>query len=319
MIEAPSISSRKDPRLVAVAVSFSVSFCMLAGKMTAYFVTGSAAILSDAAESVIHLFATAFVGFSLWYAFQPADTEHPYGHGKIAYLASGVEGILIFVAAISIIYLAIEDLLRGPSLSRLDKGLWILIVLTLINLALGLYLIKTGKKYNNLILVSNGQHVLTDMWTSIGVVVGVFLVWLTDVLWLDPVVAILVALNILWTAGKLLKRAAEGLMEKVLPEQTALILSVLERAKDTSSISQFHQLRHRRIHDQIWVDYHLLFPPALSIVEAHRRSHEVEKTIQELFPKYCVFVTAHLEPDEHAGAHPEAYVEPTDPLQNEVK
>jgi len=290
---------------------------MLAGKMTAFFITGSTAILSDAAESVIHLFATAFVGFSVWYAFQPADMEHPYGHGKIAYFATGIEGLLILVAAICIIYVAVEDLIRGPVLNHLDKGLWILFGLTVINLALGIFLIRTGKKYHNLILVSNGQHVLTDMWTSIGVIVGVFLVWFTDIVWLDPAMAILVAVNILWTSGKLLRRAAEGLMEKVSPEQTEMIISVLEKAKEDTSISWYHKVRHRRVHDHIWIDYHLLFPTDISITDAHHRSHQVEKKIRSLFPKDHVYVTAHLEPDEHSTAYHESYDEPTDPLVNE--
>ena len=292
----------------------AVSFLMLGGKLTAYFLTGSAAIFSDATESVVHLLATAFVGFSLWYAFQPPDSGHPYGHGKIAYFSSGLEGLLIIVAAVAIIYTAIHDLVIGPSLARLDMGLFILGGLTLVNLALGLYLVRTGRRYNNLVLVSNGQHVLTDMWTSVGVLVGIGLVLLTDILWLDPAVAILVAFNIMWMGLRLVRRSVSGLMERADDAYTVVMLGVLEKAREDGLISHFHQLRHRRVHDQLWVEYHLLFPEDLSITEAHDRSHRVEDRITAVFPKDDVFVTAHLEPDHHDHAHPEGHAEPADPL-----
>lgn len=307
-----------DPRRRAMMVSLSVSFVMLVGKLTAYFITGSAAIFSDAAESVIHLFATAFVGFSLWYAFQPADPGHPYGHGKIAYFASGLEGLLIGVASLVILYTATIDLIEGPELRQLNLGLLIVAGMVLLNLALGTYLIRTGRHYNNLVLVSNGKHVLTDMWTSLGVLVGVTLVWLTDLVWLDPVVAILMALNIMWTAYQLVRGAVEGLMEKADRRQTEVILSELERARAAALITNFHQVRHRRVHDMVWIEYHLWFPPELSITEAHRRSHEVEDAIVGLFPKDDVYVTAHLEPDHHDEAHGGVHAEPVDPLE-EVK
>lgn len=305
-----------DPRRRAMSLSLAVSFLMLGGKLTAYFLTGSAAIFSDAAESVVHLLATAFVGFSLWYAFQPPDTGHPYGHGKIAYFSSGLEGMLIIVAAIAIVYTAVRDLVLGPSLARLETGLLILAGLTLVNLALGLYLVRTGRRYNNLMLVSNGQHVLTDMWTSVGVLVGIGLVHITDILWLDPTVAILVALNILWTGFSLVRRSVSGLMERADDAYTTTMLDVLDKARKEGVVSQYHQLRHRRVHDQLWVEYHLLFPEDLTITEAHDRSHEVEDRITAAFPRDDVFVTAHLEPDHHEHAHPDGHAEPADPLRD---
>ena len=295
-------------------LSLAVSFLMLVGKLTAYFLTDSAAIFSDAAESVVHLLATAFVGFSLWYAFQPPDTGHPYGHGKIAYFSSGLEGLLIIIAAVTIVYTAVGDLVLGPSLARLDTGLLILGGLTAVNLALGLYLVRVGRRYNNIVLVSNGQHVLTDMWTSVGVLVGIGLVWWTDLVWLDPVVAILVAFNIVWTGLRLMRRSFAGLMERADEGHTSLMLQTLEKAREENIISNYHQLRYRQVHDQVWVEYHLLFPEDLSITDAHERSHQVEDRISSLFPRDEVFVTAHLEPDHHERAHPAGHAEPSDPL-----
>jgi cation diffusion facilitator family transporter len=297
-----------------MSVSLGMAFLMLAGKGTAYVITGSAAILSDALESVVHLLATAFVGFSLWYSLQPADHKHPYGHGKITYFASGFEGAMILIAALGIFYAAIRDLIVGPEVQQLGTGLIIIFVLMVINLALGLYLIRTGRTRNSIVLVANGQHVLTDMWTSLGVLVGLGVVHLTGIIWLDPVIAMVVATNIVWTAGSLMRQSTAGLMESADPEETVAILSVLEDAVRTGDISQFHQLRHRRVNDQVWVEYHLLFPEHLSITEAHLRSHEVEDRIVALFPRDEVYVTAHLEPDTHDRAHPSGFIEPRDPF-----
>ena len=296
--------------------SLLVSFLMLAGKVTATYLTGSTAILSDAAESVIHLFATGFAGFSLWYAATPPDPGHPYGHGKIAYFASAVEGTLILLAALGIAWTAVRDLMIGASLQRLDVGLYLIAGLTLVNLALGQYLIRTGRRTNSLVLVSNGQHVMTDMWTSLGVVVGVGLVWLTGLQWLDPVVGLLVAGNILWTASGLLRRSVYGLLDEADPEATKALLDELGTAVEEDLIAGFHQVRHRRSGDQVWIEYHLMFPGDMPIHEAHARSHQVEDRVDALFPDEDAYVTAHLEPRRHDEAHPDQHREPTDPLRN---
>ena len=295
--------------------SLLVSFLMLAGKVTATYLTGSTAILSDAAESVIHLFATGFAGFSLWYAATPPDPGHPYGHGKIAYFASAVEGTLILLAALGIAWTAVRDLMIGASLQRLDVGLYLIAGLTLVNLALGQYLIRIGRRTNSLVLVSNGQHVMTDMWTSLGVVVGVGLVWLTGLQWLDPVVGLLVAANILWTASGLLRRSVYGLLDEADPEATKALLDELATAVEENLIAGFHQVRHRRSGDQVWIEYHLMFPGDMPIHEAHARSHQVEDRVDALFPDEDAYVTAHLEPRRHDEAHPDQHREPTDPLR----
>jgi len=298
-----------------MGLSLAVSCVMLLGKLAATVLTGSTAILSDAAESVIHLFATGFAAFSLWYAAAPPDPDHPYGHGKVSYFASAVEGTLILVAALVIGGMAAQDLVAGPDLRQLDLGLLLIGALTLVNLALGRYLIQTGRRTNSLVLVSNGQHVMTDMWTSLGVVVGVGLVWLTGIRWFDPVVGLLVAANILWTASSLLRRSVYGLMDEADPEATLALLDELTEAKADGTIAEYHQVRHRRSGDQVWIEYHLMFPGDMSIREAHARSHRVEDRVDALFPDEEVHVTAHLEPRRHDEAHPEGHREPADPLR----
>lgn len=296
---------------MVMGLSLVASVFMLAGKLGAWILTGSSAILSDAIESVIHGLATGFAAFSMWYALRPPDENHPYGHGKITYFSAGFEGGLIMVAALVILYTAVEALITGPELRQLDKGLLITGVLMLINLALGLSLVRVGRKHDNLVLVSNGYHVLTDMWTSLGVLIGVALVWWTGATWLDPVAAIVVALNILWTAGSLIRRSVRGLMEQVDPAVTDQIVAVLEAAVASGEIRGFHELRHRRIDRQYWVEYHLLFADDLTVTEAHDRAHRVDGAVRSVFGSTPVVVTAHLEPEHgHDKAHPLGHEEP---------
>lgn len=289
-----------------MVASLIVAVIMLVGKLTAYYITGSTAILSDALESVIHLFATGIAAFGLWYAAQPADPDHPYGHGKIAYFASAFEGFLILVAAIAIMVTATYALITGPELQQLGVGLLITALLAAVNAVLGITLIRVGKKHNAIVLVANGQHVLTDMWTSLGVILGVGLVWVTGTLWLDPLVAMVVGANIIWTSVRLLRRSFDGLMERADESATAAIVEILEAARREREIVGWHQLRHRRVNDRVWVEMHLLFPPAMSITEAHHRATMVEASIRSLFRRDEVSINSHLEPETHehpAGAH----------------
>ena len=283
----------------AMRASLAVAVVMLVGKIWAYVLTGSTAILSDALESVIHLAATAVAGFSLWYARQPADRKHPYGHGKIAYFSSGAEGALIMVAGLAIAWEAVGALIAGPELSNLGAGLLITGVLGAVNLVLGLYLIRTGKRTNALVLVANGHHVLTDMWTSLGVLVGVALVLVTDIEWLDPLVALAMGLNILWTSARLMRESARGLMDTADEAETARVLDLLAASGE---IDGYHHVRHRRVNDRVFLEQHLLFDDDLSLEEAHRRASTVEARQRALFPESRVQITSHLEPASHEHA-----------------
>lgn len=298
----------------AMRWSLGVSVLMLVGKVGAFWVTGSAAILSDAMESVIHIVATGLAAWSAWYASLPPDKRYPYGYGKIAYFSAGFEGGLIFIAALSILYKAIEALIVGPKLHKLDIGLSLIVGLGVVNLFLGLYLLRVGRRERSLILEANGKHVLTDMWTSAAVAVGVFLVWVTGALWLDPVVAILAGLQIMYTAGKLLYQAFRGLMEQVEPTRAERIVEVLERAVAQGEITDFHQLRFRSVQETLWLELHLLLPGRCSLEHAHRVACKVEDELTALFPTMEVHITSHLEPDAHDRAHPEGHGEFGDPL-----
>lgn len=299
-----------DIRALAMRASLAVAVLMLAGKLTAFFLTGSTAILSDAAESVIHIVATGIAAFSLWFARRPASAHFPYGRGKIAYFSAGFEGALIMSAALFIIWAGAEALVTGPELRRLDLGLLITAALAAVNLALGLFLIRTGRRHNALILIANGKHVLTDMWTSVAVVAGVGAVWLTGVLWLDPAVAITAGLNILVSAAALMRRAFLGLLDEAPLGHTARLVECLRAAVAEGLITGFHQLRHRVANDAVWIEVHLLLPGSTTLHDTHARATAVERRVEALFPSHTVHVTSHLEPahghdEHHPGGHPQ--------------
>ena len=286
-----------------MAASLAVAVVMLVGKLGAFSLTGSSAILSDALESVIHLVATGIAAFSLWYAARPADPRHPYGHGKVAYFSAGFEGALILMAAVIIGVEAVRALLAGPELQRLGTGLLITAALAAVNAGLGYWLIRTGRQTGSVVLVANGQHVLTDMWTSLGVLVGVGLVWATGLVWLDPVVALLAGANIAYSAAKLMREAASGLMDSADAADTARLTAALDAAVAARAIAGYHQLRHRRANDGAFAEVHLLFPDGMALSEAHHRATEVEAALRIALGGDAL-VTSHLEPEHHEHPGP---------------
>ena len=179
------------PQRFAMRLWLGVGFFMLASKIAAYWLTGSAAILSDAAESVVHIVAVSFAAYSLWLSLKPPDHSHLYGHDKISFFSAGFEGAMIVMAAFYIIYVSIQKWMAGLKLEHLGLGTGLIVLASLINGGLGFFLIAMGKKHRSLILEANGRHVLTDCWTSIGVVVGLTLAMFTGWLEFDPLVAIL--------------------------------------------------------------------------------------------------------------------------------
>ncbi|MFT4551554.1 MAG: cation diffusion facilitator family transporter [Chlamydiales bacterium] len=299
----------KDPCTRAIYLSLATSFIMLIGKIGAFKITRSTAIFADAAESVVHLFAISIATYSLWYSRQPADEDHQYGHGKIAYFSAAGEAAVILITSLSIIYLTIASHFDGAELKQLDTGISIIALLSIINFSLGKYLIYTGEKYNSLILIANGKHVLTDVWTSLGVVTGVGIVWLTGLTWIDPLIAIGVALCITWTAFSLLKNSFDGLMEKVDEETSKKISSILDEAVQSGTILSFHQLRHRKVNERLWIEAHLLFKEDMTVKEAHAKACKIEIAITKAFPQNKLYITTHMEPEHHEESHPKDHPE----------
>jgi len=208
------LSIRKRAAIISLVVGFSMFFF----KIGAYLITGSAAIFSDAAESVVHVMATSMALYSIILSSRPADDSHPYGHGNVEYFSAGIEGSLIAFAAVFIIYEGVVAIIEGPQLRQLGIGAIVITFASVVNLLLGNFLIRTGKKTNSLTLIADGKHVLTDSITSFGVIIAVLLVIITDIQILDPIIAILIALNILLTGYKLIRESIGGLMNEVNPE-----------------------------------------------------------------------------------------------------
>ncbi len=283
-------------------LSLIVGFFMLAGKTAAYFYTGSAAIFSDAIESVIHVIAVGFAAFSMHLSFRPTNSRHLYGYERIAFMSAGFEGALIIIAAVLIIYSAVEKWLSGLEISNLGPGTLIVLAASLVNAGLGWYLVRAGKRHQSLILEANGKHVLTDSWTSFGVVGGLCLVLLTGWKPFDPILAIAVALNILWSGGNLVWRSATGLLDYADPEKGQHLREQLDKLCTELEI-HYHGVRYRDTGQRTIVSVDLLFPYDMPVGEAHRRATQVEERLPEML-SFQVEVSTHLESmEDHAQIH----------------
>ncbi len=275
---------------------------MLVGKTAAYLLTGSAAILSDAAESVIHVVAVAFAAFSLWLSTRPADDKFLYGYERITFFSAGFEGAMIILAAIAIIYSAIHKWLHGLALERLGTGTLLVLAASVINALLGWYLLRTGKKNHSLILEANGKHVLTDSWTSFGVVAGLSLVLLTGWKPFDPLCAIAVALNILWSGGALVWKSATGLLDYADPAVGRKIRERLDHLCREHA-AEYHGVRFRMTGQRLLIEVHLLFPQNTAVGEAHRIATLIEEKLPQGLEVPAEVLT-HLESlEDHADVH----------------
>src|SRR5271157_3284006 len=291
----------RDARF-AMLLSLIFGVVMLAGKTTAYFMTHSAAIFSDAAESVIHVIAVAFAAFSLRLSARPASTQFLYGYERITFFSAGFEGAMIVVAAIAILYESIRRWIAGLQLEHLGAGVLLILTAGILNAGLGYYLLRTGRRTNSLILEANGKHVLTDSWTSFGVVGGLGLVMLTGWKPFDPLLAIAVAINILWAGGHLVWRSAVGLLDHSDPKVGSEIRSKLDAICGQLGL-QYHGVRYRTTGYRQIIEVHLLFPYAMAVGEAHRLATLLEERLPlELSVPAEVFT--HLESvEDHAAAH----------------
>lgn len=260
----------------AALISLVVGFFMLALKTAAYFITHSTAILSDALESIVHVAATSMAFYSVLLSARPADESHPYGHGKVEFFSAGIEGGLIVVAAVAILYEAVHAIIFGRELVALDVGMTLTLAASIINLILGWFLIRRGKATNSLTLVADGKHVLTDSWTSFGVVAGLLLVQLTGVQLLDPLVAIVVALNILLSGYQLVRVSIGGLMDASDQETLRRVVGIINTHRTPEWIT-VHHLRVMRSGQMHHVDFHLTIPYYWNVQEAHTFQETVDR------------------------------------------
>jgi cation diffusion facilitator family transporter len=235
-------------------------------------------VLSDAMESVVNVAAAGLLVYSLFVSSRPADRDHPYGHGKVEFFSAGVEGALIAGAAAIILVQAMLDLVRGPELHGFDRGVLLLSGLAVANGALGVWLIRLGQRTHSLALEADGRHLLTDVITSVGVVIGLLAVWATGWTWLDPVVALAVAVHILGTGWMLMRRAVGGLMDEADGEILHRIVDGVERAREAWCID-VHGLRCWRSGALQHVDLHVAVPRYLTVEAVHNHGDELEQII----------------------------------------
>ncbi len=286
----------------AMRMSLAIGVFMLFGKAIAYYMTGSAAILSDFAESVVHVIAVAFAAFSLRLSIKPAAPTFLYGYERITFFSAGFEGAMIIVAAIWILVDAIDKWLAGLRLEHLGSGVLLVLAAALLNAWLGWYLLHVGKRSHSLILEANGKHVLTDSFTSFGVVAGLGLVMLTGWKPFDPLLAIAVAINILWSGGRLAWRSAVGLLDYSDPQTGKQIREKLDAICDELGI-HYHGVRYRTTGYRQIIEVHLLFPHAIAVGEAHRLATVLEERLPVELRKPAEVIT-HLESlEDHEDVH----------------
>lgn len=293
--ELPASSSRLG-RLLWLSVAAAIATMAL--KTLAWQLTGSIGLLSDALESVVNLVAALVAMLMLHWATMPPDEQHRFGHEKAEYFSAGVEGGLILLAAVSIGWAAVGRLIHPQGLEGVGIGVAVSSAASAVNLAVGVVLVRAGRRGGSITVEADGRHLLTDVWTSVGVIVGVILVAATGRRWIDPTVALLVALNIVVTGIALLRRAGAGLMDHALP---AAEQESLERVLETyrrDGVS-FHGIRTRQAGRRSFMTLHVLVPGTWSVVQAHRLADRVERDIQSALPGASV--TTHVEPIENDG------------------
>ncbi len=274
-------------------LSISAAVVTIALKLVAYRLTGSVGLLSDAIESLVNLVGGIMALAMLTIAARPADEDHPFGHSKAEYFSSGVEGTLILLAAMSIAYAATGRLVAPKPLEQVGLGLAVSVLASLVNLAVALVLLRVGRKRNSITLEANAQHLLTDVWTSVGVVVGVAAVVLTGWQRLDPIVALGVAANIVWTGIGIVRRSAGGLMDSALSAEDLAAVERVFQSHQEGGL-RFHKLQTRQAGARKFISVHVQVPGDWTVDRGHQTAGRIATDIRQVLPE--AYVTTHLEP-----------------------
>lgn len=285
-------------------LSIAAAIVTIGLKLGAYALTGSVGLLSDAMESGVNLAAAVLALMALTIAARPADSTHHYGHGKIEYFSAGAEGLMIVVAAILIMVEAVRRLLDPQPLESVGAGLLITALATAVNLVVGLLIVRAGRRSRSITLVADGKHLLTDVWTSVGVVVGVGLVAVTGWLALDSIVAIAVALNILWTAWGLMRSSVHGLLDHAMSRDDVEVISGILREiaqEHPEGTVTFHALQTRESGRERFVSVHTLVPGTWTVAQGHDLVERCESAVRAALPG--VHMISHLEPLEDPRSH----------------
>jgi cation diffusion facilitator family transporter len=275
-------------------LSIAAALATMALKSVAYWLTGSVGLLSDALESLVNLAGALMALAMLTVAARPPDADHPHGHGKAEYFSAGAEGALIVVAALSIAVAAVDRLLHPRPIEQVGIGLAVSVAASLVNLGVALVLLRAARAHRSATLQASGHHLLTDVWTSAGVLVGVGAVAATGWLVLDPLVALAVAANIVFTGSRIMRDSVAGLMDTALPaSELAVLRGLLERYVAADGI-EYHALRTRQSGARRFVSLHVLVPPEWSVQRGHDLLERIEADIRRALPPATV--DTHLEP-----------------------
>jgi len=284
------LNSKRGPAFVSLTVGLILSIV----KMWAWYSTGSSAIMSDALESLINV-ATAIMAIgAIWVSTRPADGTHPYGHGKIEFFSSGAEGAMIFLAGFAIVIHAVQALIWGTQLDNMGIGLLLVAGAGVVNLFLGLYLVRSGRRSHSEALIANGHHILSDAWTSGGIIIGIGLVILTGLDWLDPLFAILVGLWILRSGYLIVRRSVGMLMDEADPSLLNRITLALAASRRPGWIAP-HRLRAWRSGSLVRIDFHLIMPFYWTLEQTHEQEHAIHDALRELLDEPSE-VIVHTEP-----------------------
>jgi cation diffusion facilitator family transporter len=275
-------------------LSIGAAVATIALKTLAWWLTGSVGLLSDALESLVNLAAAVLALSMLRLAASPPDDDHPYGFSKAEYLSAGIEGALIVLAAAGILIAAIPRLIEPRPLDMPGLGLGLTAAATAINFAVARVLRGAGHRFHSITLEADGRHLMTDVWTSVGVFVGVALVFVTDLYWLDPVIALAVAVQIVWTGVALVRRSVSGLLDAAISREEQNEVTKLFTEYSRRYGVTFHALRTRQAGARRFISFHLLVPDAWPVVQAHRLSEEIEQRIRSMVPNAGVLT--HIEP-----------------------
>jgi cation diffusion facilitator family transporter len=288
-------------------ISLATSLVTISLKFAAYFMTGSVGLLSDAVEALVNIAAALVALAVLSYSAHAPDREHNFGHEKAQYFSSGIEGALVFVAAAAIVWTSVPRLLHPAPIEQVALGLTLSVLASVANALCAWIMLRAARVHRSITLEADARHLLTDVWTTAGVVVGVLLVQATDILRLDPIIAIAIAIRILWTGADLMSRSFHGLMDRAIPDaDRAVIVEVLERLHHQGA--DYHALRTRESGAKSFVDVHVLVPGRMSVQDAHDLAESLENEIRGRLPH--VEVLTHLEPLED----PKSWDDPEKPL-----
>jgi cation diffusion facilitator family transporter len=282
----------------AAAIAVSVALALLVIKFIAYYLTESAAVFTDALESIVNVAASGFAAYSLFLAHQPADARHPYGHGKVEFMSAGFEGGMILLAAIISFARGIQSLVQGTAVNQLETGLSLMALAGCVNGLVGLYLVRAGRKAGSVTLVADGRHLLSDAITSVVVIIALILVKLTRVQWIDAAGALAVAGYLAYLGLHLLSESAAGLMDEQDIADEKLLRDILDSHVGPSGkeprICSYHKVRHRHSGRYHWVDFHLVVPSAWDVKHGHEVASAIEYEIETALREGNA--TAHVEP-----------------------